>query len=252
MEKTQNASENHSHDAENILTPACGCEEESACRSTGAVTQTNIDTVLTNGQKQSLERTGFKLSVFTVIYNVFEGVISVIFGLLAGSVALFGFGIDSFVESLSGGVMIWRFKRREGINHNDEEQIEQKAAKLVGISLLVLGAYIAYESIVKVISGVRPEPTFIGIVIALVSLVVMPVLFYLKRKTARSLGSGSLMADSKQTLACIFLSISLLIGLTLNYLFALWWADHAAAVVISIYILWEGVETLRGGELCSC
>ena len=148
--------------------------------------------------------------------------------------------------------MIWRFKRRDGITHHDEEQIEQRAAKLVGISLLILGAYIAYESIDKFFSGVQPEPTVIGIVIAVVSLVVMPVLFYLKRKTARSLGSGSFMADSKQTLACIFLSISLLCGLTLNYLFALWWADHAAAVVISIYILKEGVEILRGGELCSC
>ncbi len=192
------------------------------------------------------------LSYFTVGYNVLEGVISIFAGALAGSIALIGFGLDSFVESLSGGVMIWRFRKHGKISEEEEEKVEKKAVKLIGYTFFILGAYVLYESLKKLFLHEIPEPSLLGIIIAIISLITMPTLFFMKRHTAKSIGSRSLEADSKQTLACTFLSAALLIGLGLNYLYGIRWADPAVGLIVVFFLIREGYEALKGEKLSSC
>ncbi len=200
-----------------------------------------------NGNKDALG-----LSYFTVGYNILEGIASVIFGYATGSFALVGFGLDSFIESLSGGIMIWRFTGREGISHEEEERIEARAVKLVAIAFYALGAYVLYYSIRNLYLRQGPEQSLAGIIIAVISLIVMPALFLLKRRTGRAINSRSLLADSKQTLACMTLSLVLLIGLGLNYLWGVWWSDSAASAIIALLLIREGYNTYREGQLCEC
>jgi divalent metal cation (Fe/Co/Zn/Cd) transporter len=199
-----------------------------------------------------LHKKALLLSYFTVGYNLVEGIVSIIAGLLAGSIALVGFGLDSFVESLSGSVMIWRFRRQEEMSEEEEERVEKKAIRLVAYTFFVLGAYILYESVKKIYLHEIPDPSLFGIIIAIVSIIVMPVLFYMKYRTGESINSRSLVADSKQTLACVFLSIALLIGLGLNYLYGLWQADSVVGFVVVTYLIKEGYAALKEEKLCSC
>ncbi|HML95576.1 MAG TPA: cation transporter [Thermodesulfobacteriota bacterium] len=195
---------------------------------------------------RSLHKKALYLSVFTVAYNFLEGIVSIAAGAAAGSMALVGFGLDSFVESLSGGVMIWRFGGRGALSEEEEERREARAVRLVGYTFFVLGAYVAYECLKKLILREPPEPSLVGIVIAVISLVVMPALFYVKYRLGKSVGSRGLVADSRQTLACCYLSLSLLAGLGLNYLYGIWWADPAAGLVIVAFLFREGLEAVRG------
>ena len=200
----------------------------------------------TNAELASkLSRKALLLSYFTVGYNVVEGVVAIVAGTLAGSIALIGFGLDSFMESLSGGVMIWRFRKHGKLSEEEEENIERKATKLVGYTFFVLAIYVLYESIDKLVFQETPDPSLLGIIIAIVSLIIMPVLFYQKYKTGKALGSGSLVADSKETLACMFLSFALLIGLGANYLFGFWQADPIVGIIIVVFLGWEGYETIK-------
>ncbi len=194
---------------------------------------------------QNLRKKAFILSVFTVCYNIFEGIISIIAGVLSNSIALKGFGIDSFIESISGAVMIWRFKSRDKISEEEEERVERIAQKLVAISFFILSAYILYESISKLYFREITKPSILGLIIILMSIIVMPVLFYLKHKTGKSLGSRSLIADSKETLACLFLSVAVLLGILLNFFLGFWQADPIAAIIIVIYLVFEGIRILR-------
>lgn len=199
---------------------------------------------LTDSQK--LNRKALLLSYFTVGYNILEGTVSIIAGALAGSVALIGFGLDSFLESLSGGAMIWRFRKHGRLSEQEEQNIERRATKLVAYTFFLLAAYVLYESIDKLVSQETPDPSLFGIVIAIVSLILMPVLFYQKYKTGKALGSRSLVADSKETLACMFLSLALLVGLGANYLFGLWQADPIVGLIIVIFLVKEGYQALKG------
>ena len=195
-----------------------------------------------------LHRRALFLSYFTVAYNLIEGILSILAGSMADSIALIGFGLDSFVESLSGTIVIWRFRLHGKISAEEEEKVEGKAARFIGYTFFILGLYVLYESIKKLYLGETTEPSLFGILIAIVSLITMPILFYLKYRTGRQLGSRSLMADSKETLACSFLSLALLAGLGLNYLYGLWQADPVIGFVIVGYLIKEGRETLAGGE----
>lgn len=183
------------------------------------------------------------LSYFTVGYNILEGIVSVVFALAAGSPALLGFGIDSFVESLSGLVMVWRFSASD--NHR-----EQRAVRLVGLALLGLASYVAYESATQLYFNEKPQPSPVGIVIALVSLVTMPALFVVKRRAAEAIQSRSLLADAKQTLGCILLSVALLFGLGFNYLFGWWQADPIAGLLIALFVAREGIRAVKEHDLC--
>jgi divalent metal cation (Fe/Co/Zn/Cd) transporter len=199
-----------------------------------------------------LRRRARLLSYVTVGYNVLEGVVSIAAGWLAGSIALVGFGLDSFMESLSGGVMIWRFTHGGEMSEEEELRRERKAIKLVGYSFFVFGAYVLFETLSKLLGHERPEPSLFGIIIAVVSLLAMPLLFYMKYRTGKSMGSRSLVADSKQTLACMFLSLALLVGLGLNYLWGLWWADPAVGLLVVVYLFREGRGALKEEKLCTC
>ncbi|RCK75953.1 MAG: putative integral membrane protein [Ignavibacteriae bacterium] len=181
-----------------------------------------------------------------------EGLVSVIAGGLANSIALIGFGLDSFVESLSGIIMIWRFRKYETLSSEQQEIKEAKAAKLVGYTFFILSAYILFESIKKLFIQEIPQPSLFGIIIAIISLIAMPTLFLLKYQTGKKLNSRSLIADSKQTLACMFLSFALLLGLGGNYLFGFWQADPIVGLFIAGYLIREGYETIKESKLCSC
>ena len=197
-----------------------------------------------NNAADRLHSRALKLSYFTVTYNIIECIVSIISGFIAGSTALLGFGSDSLVESLSGLIMIWRFRKHGIVSKDEEDEVDKKATFFVGITFFIFGLYILYESIRKLILGEKPEPSIVGIIIAIASIIVMPILFYLKFKTGKSIGSKSLLADSKQTLVCLFMSISLLIGLCLNYLFGFWQADPIVGLIIVAFLFREGYEII--------
>ena len=164
----------------------------------------------------------------------------------SGSSALLGFGLDSFVESLSGSVMIWRFWKFDPAADAEEfEAIEQKAARLVALSFFALGAYVIADAGYALYRQEAPETSLIGIGLAVASVIVMPILFLLKYRLGSRIGSQSLVADSKETLACVLLSVALLIGLGTFYIWRLSWIDPVVALVIAVLVLREGRETLQ-------
>lgn len=200
-------------------------------------------------RNQQLDR-GMLLEYLTVVWNIVEGIVAVASGAVSGSIALVGFGIDSFIETFSGGTLLWRL-RAERLGHN-AEQVERKALKLVGATFLLLAAYIAFESGKSLIEREAPERSAVGIAIAVLSLIVMPWLAYQKRKTAGSLQSAALKADSRQTSLCAYLSVILLAGLLLNALLGWWWADPVAGLCMVPIIGNEGREALRGETCPDC
>jgi divalent metal cation (Fe/Co/Zn/Cd) transporter len=190
-------------------------------------------------------RRGRSLEYLTIIWNMLEGLVAVGSGLVAGSVALVGFGIDSFVESLSGGALLWRLR-----SDDDSERREKIALKVVGVSFLALAAYVAFDAVKSLVRHEPPEASYVGIALAGLSLVVMPLLARAKRRVAAGLGSRALEADSRQTDICAYLSAILLGGLLLNALVGWWWADPVAALLMLPIIVKEGVEALRGETCC--
>lgn len=193
---------------------------------------------------------GKLLEYATVGYNSVEGIIAVASGLVAGSIALVGFGFDSFIEVLSGVILLWRLYA--DVDEKRREQIEQRALRLVGISFLVLAAYVSYDSVKSLIRHEAPDESITGIVLAAVSLVIMPLLVRAKRRVARSIGSAALQADAMQTQLCAYLSAILLGGLALNATLAWWWADPVAALIMVPIIVNEGWEALRGQHCDDC
>lgn len=202
--------------------------------------------------QKDLQTRALWLSYATVAYNIIEGVVALLAGWLAGSIALVGFGLDSAVESLSGGVMIWRFRHRQELTPAQEARLEKRATRLVGYTFFILAAYVFYEAAEKLFRQDPPAPSLLGIIIATLSLLIMPGLFYLKYQTGQALGSASLKADAKQTLACALLSLALLIGLGLNYLYGIWQADPLIGLLIAVVLCREGYEALREEKLCTC
>jgi divalent metal cation (Fe/Co/Zn/Cd) transporter len=181
-----------------------------------------------NIKVDGLYRKGLFLEYFTVGYNLLEAVASIVFGALAGSIALIGFGLDSIVESFSGLVLIWRLRQHGKISAEDEERIERKATRFVAVTFFVLGSYVLFESVKKLVLVEAPEPSLPGIIIALVSLVVMPFLAW--------------------QIACAFLSVALLLGLGANYLFGFWSADPVVGLVIVAFLFREGWLTWRESD----
>ncbi len=191
-------------------------------------------------------RRGRRLEYLTIAWNSLEAVASIGAGLLAGSIALVGFGVDSVIETSSGAILLWRL--RDGERGEARERI---ALKLVGIGFLLLAAYVAFDAVKSLLMREPPEASYIGIGIAAVSLIVMPLLARAKRQVAVQLNSRAMQADSRQTDLCAYLSAILLAGLVLNALFGLWWADPVAGLVMTPIIAKEGIEALRG-EACGC
>ena len=192
-----------------------------------------------------LYKKGLFLEYITVGYNVLEAIASIVFGSIAGSVALVGFGLDSVVESLSGLILIWRLRQHGKITAADEERIEKRARKFVAATFFILGSYILYVSVEKLAVSEIPEPSLPGIVIAILSIIIMPVLTWQKYKTGKKINSRALMADARETLACAFLSVALLLGLGANYLFGFWQADPTVGLIIVAFLFREGWEAWR-------
>ena len=189
-------------------------------------------------------RRGRGLEYLTLAWNLIEGVLSVGVGIMAGSTALVGFWADSFIECASGAVLLWRLQ--DGEAHAEREAT---ALRLVGYSFFLLAAYVGFDALHALFTGAAPDVTWIGIVIAALSLIVMPVLAHQKRKVAGTLDSRALEADSRQTDLCAYLSAILLGGLLMNALLGWWWADPVAGLVMVPIIANEGRGALRG-EVC--
>lgn len=201
--------------------------------------------------REALYRRGLHLEYFTVGYNVVEALVSLLFGGIASSIALIGFGLDSIVESISGFVLIWRLRQHSQVSEETEEKIERRAVRFVGLTFLILGAYVIFQSAKKLVTEDSPAPSVPGIIIAAVSLTVMPLLAFKKYRVGREIQSRALIADSKETLACFFLSLALLLGLGCNYLFGFWQADPLAGVIIALFLFregWEGVKQSHEDE----
>jgi divalent metal cation (Fe/Co/Zn/Cd) transporter len=190
---------------------------------------------------------GRRLEYFTLGWNLIEAMVAVASGIAAGSIALVGFGADSLIECLSGWILLWRLQL-----HEADESRERIAVKLVGVSFIILAAYVGIEAAKTLVLREEPEVSVIGIALACASLIVMPLLARAKRRVAARLQSQSLVADSRQTDLCAYLSAILLGGLVLNALLGWWWADPIAGLVMVPIIAREGVESLRGNVCADC
>jgi divalent metal cation (Fe/Co/Zn/Cd) transporter len=184
---------------------------------------------------------GLRLEAFSISWNVLETAIGMIAGLAAGSVALVGFALDSVIEATSASILVWRL-RSESSGSRSPEEAERRAIRLVALAFFALAAYIGVRAVFDLVTEARPEESTVGIVLALVSLVVMPLLAWRKRVLARELDSRALQADSKQTTLCTYLSAFLLVGLLANSLFGWWWADPVAGIAIALVAVNEGRE----------
>ena len=193
-----------------------------------------------------LLRRGLRLEAFTVGWNVLEAIIAISAGILAGSVALVGFGLDSVIESISGVALYHRLRSEVRVgNEEGNEERERRALLFVGISFFLIAAYVLYEAATGLLRREQPQQSMVGIALAGCSLIGMPVLGWAKLRTARQLGSRALAADAKETFICAYLSFALLLGLGLNAWLHWWWADAVAGLAMLPLILHEGWEAIE-------
>ncbi len=200
---------------------------------------------VSQAERARLGRRAQLLAGASVSYNLVEGVIAIAAGLVAGSVALVGFGLDSAIEVSSGLIILWQFR------HRLPESREQQALRLIAVSFFVLAAYVSVESVRALVTGSEPEASPVGITLAVASLIVMPFLAWAQRRTGKALHSNSVVADSNQTLLCTYMSAVLLVGLALNAVLGWWWADPLAGLVIAAIAVKEGREAWRGEGCCA-
>jgi divalent metal cation (Fe/Co/Zn/Cd) transporter len=193
--------------------------------------------------RSALEQRGRLLAWLTILWNALEGVIAIAAGAAAGSLALIGFGLDSFIEVFAAGVVLWQLR---GIT----EERERRALRLIALSFFVLAVYVIIEAGRGLSADHHPGESLVGIVLAITSLIVMPLLAWTKRRAGRRLANPVLVADSTETALCSYLSAILLGGLILNAIAGWWWADPLAAVGIAVVALREGREAWRGEACC--
>jgi len=200
------------------------------------------------GRAQHVRR-GVRLEWFTIIYNSLEGLIALAAGFLSGSIALVGFGFDSAIEVTSGAALLWRL--RGDASERTRERHEAAALRIVGVCFLVLALYVSYDALQSLVSREAPQRSIFGIVLAVASLIVMPLLALAKRRVAGHIASAALTADARQTQLCTYLSGILLCGLVLNASLGWWWADPVAALAMVPIIAKEGSDALRGRTCCA-
>jgi len=198
--------------------------------------------------REAVARRGRRLEYFTIGWNSLEGLIAVAAGVTAGSISLVGFGVDSFIEVTSGAALLWRMSM--DADAESRERVERRTLRIVGSCFLALAAYVAWEAVSDLAGRQAPAHSPVGVALALVSLVVMPLLSRAKRRVGRALGSGAMEADAMQTQLCAYLSAILLGGLLLNLMWGLWWADPMAALIMVPIIGREGIEAFRGDACC--
>ena len=195
------------------------------------------------GTRERLRRYALGLAWATVAWNVIEAVVAIASGSAAGSIALVSFGLDSTVEVGSAAVIIWQFS-------GADEERERLALQVIAGCFFALGAYVGVRAVVDLVGRNEPESSLVGIVLAVVSLIVMPTLAVAKARVGQQLGSSTVSADSRQTWLCTYLSAVLLGGLVLNAAVGWWWADPLAGVVIAALAVREGVEAWNGETCC--
>ncbi len=200
--------------------------------------------------RHDLIRRGLQLNYLTIGYNSLEAVVSLTAGMVSGSVALVGFGVDSVIEVTSAGASQWRFRR--DADEVDRARAETVTHRIIGWTFLMLAAYVTLDSVESLASQERPDKSYLGIVILSLSVIVMPVLARAKARVARSLESRALQADATQTSVCAYLSAIALAGVALNALAGWWWADPLAALAMVPIIAKEGFEGVRATGSNSC
>jgi divalent metal cation (Fe/Co/Zn/Cd) transporter len=198
--------------------------------------------------REAMVARGLRLEYFTLGWNLLEALVALVCGVIAGSIALVGFGLDSVVEVSSGSVLLWRL--RADRHAENRERAERFAVRMVGVSFLLLALYVAGDAIKTLLRRDTPEESIPGIVLAIASLIAMPLLARAKRRVARGLNSGAMQADSRQTDICAYLSAILLGGLLLNAALGWWWADPVAALIMVPFIAHEGIEAVQGKTCC--
>jgi divalent metal cation (Fe/Co/Zn/Cd) transporter len=196
-------------------------------------------------RRQGLHRRALWLEYFTIGWNVIEAVVAIGAGIIAGSVALIGFGVDSSIEVISALGLLWRL-RKAGPEATvaEESAAERRALYIVAGTFFLLSAYISFEAITALVGREEPETSTVGLVLSVLSLLIMPALAWWKQRTGREMSSRALVADAAETWVCSYLSLALLAGVGLYLLFGWWWADPAGALAMLPVILWQGWETL--------
>jgi cation diffusion facilitator family transporter len=218
-------------------TDGCGCESPSS---------------LLTAADPRLRRWAWGLTALTIGWNSLEAVVAILSGLLAGSSALVGFGLDSVVEVGSALVIVWRLSRQAS-DQQANERAEKRAVRLIALTFVAIALYVTYDAVRKLLGfGEEPQHSTIGLAITALSLVVMPTLAWAKRKVAAGLESVALKADAAETQLCTYLSAVVLIGLGANSLFGWWWMDPIAGLVVAGLALKEGWEAWTSGDLCEC
>jgi cation diffusion facilitator family transporter len=196
-------------------------------------------------RRRELHRRALRLEYFTVGWNVIEGVVAIGAGLLAGSVALVGFGVDSSIEVISALGLLWRLhKAGPEATVAEESGAERRALYVVAATFFLLAAYITFEAVTSLLGREEPDRSTVGLVLSVLSLVIMPALAYMKQRAGREMGSRALVADAAETWVCSYLSLALLAGVGLYAVFGWWWADPVGALAMLPVILWQGWETL--------
>lgn len=198
---------------------------------------------------ERLHRRAIRLEWFTVSWNVVEAVVAITAGVLAGSVALVGFGVDSGIEVLSAVALLWRLNKAGADASLDEhEKAERGALYAVAATFFLLATYIGFEATSALVEGEEPDKTTVGLVLSVLSLAIMPTLALLKQRLGREMGSRALQADAIETWVCSYLSLALLLGVGFNEAFGWAWADPVGALLMLPVILWQGWETLEGAR----
>ena len=204
--------------------------------------------MIETAERGAFAERGRRLEYFTIVWNSLEGMIAVTAGAMAGSIALVGFGVDSFIEVTSGAALLWRMSGDAEVR--SREHRERMTLRVVGGCFVALALYVAFDGISDLAARKAPAHSVPGILLACASLVVMPLLSRAKRKVGKALGSAAMHADARQTEFCTYLSAILLGGLGLNLLWGWWWADPLAALVMVPIIAREGIHDLRGDPCC--
>jgi len=199
-----------------------------------------------SSRRVMLHRRALRLETFTIAWNVIEAIVAVGAGLATGSVALVSFGVDSAIEVTSAVGLFWRLRKAgPDADVGEETEAERRALYIVAGTFFALAAYITYESVDALVSGEEPDTSTVGLVLAVLSLAIMPTLAWWKQRTGKEMGSRALEADAIETWVCSYLSLALLVGVGLNAAFGWAWADPVAALLMLPVILYEGWETLR-------
>jgi len=205
--------------------------------------------MMVTATRPALVKRGLQLNYLTIGYNTLEAIVALAAGMVAGSVALVGFGVDSVIEVTASLAAQWRL--RVDLDPIRRERVEHLTVRIIGGTFLALAAYVAYESVETLIAREEPDGSVVGVILLTTSVIVMPLLARAKRRVAGGLGSSALKADATQTSLCAYLSVIALVGVALNTILGWWWADPVAALAMVPIIAKEGLEGLRGETACA-